>query len=79
MYNKKMFTLLINVPLNSKLQNRILDTALQEVRLCKQKHWTLDKKKQDIRHKKTSLKIIFKRDYLRKFKETEHSQRIQIF
>ena len=70
--NNKKFTLLINVLLNSKMQNRILDTVLQEVGLCKQdirhriagsrsmqtkKHWTLDKK---------SLKIIFNRDYFEK-------------
>ena len=55
--NNRKFTLLINVLLNNKMQNRILDTVLQEVGQFKQK--TLD-----IRQK--SLKIIFNRDYFEK-------------
>ena len=57
--NNRKFTLLINVLLNNKMQNRILDTVLQEVGQFKQK--TLD-----IRQK--SLKIIFNRDYFEKVK-----------
>ena len=55
--NNRKFTLLINVLLNNKMQNRILDTVLHEVGQFKQK--TLD-----IRQK--SLKIIFNRDYFEK-------------
>ena len=60
--------MLINVTLNSKMQNRILDTVLQEVGLCKQK--TLD-----IRQKKV-LKSFLIEIILRKYKKTEHSPRI---